>query len=95
MIPCLFSVSYAGLWRQHKLDLPGFIQRAADLGYPAVELIAKRPHLSPLDWDDSRLLDLRHQAAGLGVEIASLRACTDFTMRAAARFRNLRCSMVM
>jgi sugar phosphate isomerase/epimerase len=89
MIPCLFSVSYAGLWGQHKLDLSGFIQRAADLGYPAVELMAKRPHLSPLDWDDSRLLDLKSLAAGLGVEIASLAAYTDFTMSAAAEVPQL------
>ena len=89
MIPCLFSVSYAGLWGQHQLDLPGFIQRAADLGYPSVELMAKRPHLSPLDWDDSNLLDLKHQAAALGVEIASLGAYTDFTMRTAAEVPQL------
>ena len=89
MIPCLFSVSYAGLWGQHRLDLPAFIQRAADLGYPAVELMAKRPHLSPLDWDDSSLLDLKQQAAGLSVEIASLGAYTDFTMRAAAEVPQL------
>lgn len=90
MIPCLFSVSYAGLWDQHKLDLPGFIQRAADLGYPAVELMAKRPHLSALDWDDSSLRDFKLQAAELGVEIASLGAYSDFTMRAAAEVPQLK-----
>ena len=34
--PTLFSVSYAGLWGQHRLDLPAFLARAAELGYPAV-----------------------------------------------------------
>lgn len=89
MIPCLFSVSYAGLWGQHKLDLPAFIQRAGDLGYPAVELMAKRPHLSPLDWDDSSLLELKRNAANLGVEIATLGAYNDFTLRAAAEVPQL------
>ena len=37
MIPSLFSVSYAGLWGQHPLDLPNFLRKAASLGYPAVE----------------------------------------------------------
>ena len=45
----LFSVSYAGLWGQHQLDLPEFIAKAAALGYDAVMLAGKRPHLSPLD----------------------------------------------
>jgi sugar phosphate isomerase/epimerase len=89
MIPCLFSVSYAGLWGQHKLDLPAFIRRAAQLGYPAVELMAKRPHLSPLDWDDTSLLELKRLAAGLGVEIATLATYTDFTLQAAAEVPQL------
>jgi sugar phosphate isomerase/epimerase len=45
----LFSVSYAGLWGQALLNLPEFIARAGRLGYPAVMLMGKRPHLSPLD----------------------------------------------
>jgi sugar phosphate isomerase/epimerase len=89
MIPCLFSVSYAGLWGQCKLDLPAFMQRAADLGYPSVELMAKRPHLSPLDWNDAQLLDLKHQAASLGIEIATLAAYTDFTLCSAAEVPQL------
>jgi hypothetical protein len=28
MIPTLFSVSYAGLWGQHRLDLKSFIRKA-------------------------------------------------------------------
>src|SRR5215510_1864945 len=51
MQPCLFSVSYAGFWGQARLDLPAFLAKAAELGYPAVMLVGKRPHLSPLDFD--------------------------------------------
>ena len=43
----LFSVSYAGLWGQHKLDLEAFIAKAAQLGFDSVMLMGKRPHLSP------------------------------------------------
>ena len=42
MIPTLFSVSYAGLWGQHRLDLVSFIRKAGALGYRAVELMGKR-----------------------------------------------------
>lgn len=45
----LFSVSYAGFWGQHKLELSNFIEKASQLGYSSVMLAGKRPHLSPLD----------------------------------------------
>ena len=32
MTPCLFSISYGGLWGQAALDLPAFIAKAAALG---------------------------------------------------------------
>jgi sugar phosphate isomerase/epimerase len=49
MKPCLFSVSYAGLWGQATLPLSEFISRAGRLGFSSVMLMGKRPHLSPLD----------------------------------------------
>lgn len=79
MIPTLFSVSYAGLWGQQKLDLLKFIQKAAELGYPAVELMGKRPHLAPLDVTEQQLEDLRAAAKKHKIEIATLGAYTDFT----------------
>jgi sugar phosphate isomerase/epimerase len=80
MIPTLFSVSYAGLWGQDRLDLVPFIRKAGALGYRAVELMGKRPHLSVLDVDDGRLAEIRHTAAQSGVEIATIAAYTNFTM---------------
>ncbi|MCC6698347.1 MAG: sugar phosphate isomerase/epimerase [Candidatus Hydrogenedentes bacterium] len=79
MIPTLFSVSYAGLWGQHRHDLDSFIRKAADLGYPAVELMAKRPHLSVLDFDKGRLESLRRLADSRSVEIVTIAGYTDFT----------------
>ena len=66
MIPTLFSVSYAGLWGQHALDLKSTIARAAELGYSAVELMGKRPHLSILDATDRQLAEVREAAAQSG-----------------------------
>ena len=51
----LFSVGYAGYWGQHQLDVFKFITRAAELGYDAVMIAGKRPHLSPLDATDEHL----------------------------------------
>ena len=52
MTPCLFSISYAGFWGQSVLPLTDFIAHAATLGYPAVMIAGKRPHLSPLDAEE-------------------------------------------
>ncbi|HWB10106.1 MAG TPA: sugar phosphate isomerase/epimerase family protein [Pirellulales bacterium] len=79
MIPTLFSVSYAGYWGQHRLSLTDFVRKAAALGYSAVEISGKRPHLSPLDTDDEALHELRSTAQGAGVEIATIAGYTDFT----------------
>ena len=79
MTPTLFSVSYAGFWGQQKLDLPRFIAKAAELGYAAVELMGKRPHLSMLEVSDQQIEDLRAAAKKHQVEIATLGAYTDFT----------------
>jgi sugar phosphate isomerase/epimerase len=79
MIPTLFSVSYAGLWSQHKLDLKSFIQKAAEMGYSAVELMAKRPHLSILDINERELEDIQLTAKKFNIEIATVAGYTNFT----------------
>lgn len=80
MTPVLFSVSYAGFWGQHKLGLIPFLEKAAALGYPAVEIGAKRPHLSVLDYpDEDSVREVKAAADRLGIEIATLAAYTDFT----------------
>ena len=79
MIPTLFSVSYAGLWGQHRLDVPSFIRKAAALGYSAVELMGKRPHLSILDVNEKCLDEIRVCAKEHHIEIATIAGYTDFT----------------
>lgn len=78
--PVLHSVSYAGAWPgQTQLPLDSFLQKAVQLGYPAVALVAKRPHLSPLDYSDSGRQALRQRLQELGLEVAALMGYTDFT----------------
>jgi len=79
MTPVLFSVSYAGLWGQDTLDVESFIERAAKLFYPAVELMGKRPHLSVLDASPERIRRIRERATATNVEIVTIAAYTDFT----------------
>jgi sugar phosphate isomerase/epimerase len=59
MRPCLFSVSYAGLWGQAALGLTDFVKRAGSLGFSSVMLMGKRPHLSPLDATSAAIKSLR------------------------------------
>jgi len=75
----LFSVSYAGLWGQAPLALDDFLRKAKSLGYDGVELMGKRPHLSPLDVTPARATELRRLAGDLGLEVPCIAAYTNFT----------------
>lgn len=80
MTPVLFSVSYAGFWGQHRLGLIPFLEKAAALGYPAVEIGAKRPHLSVVDYpDEGSVAQVKAAADRLGIQITTLAGYTDFT----------------
>ena len=81
----LFSVSYAGLWGQQRLDLPAFIAHAAELGYSAVMLMGKRPHLSPLDVDERALDALCESLAQHGVRCRADRRLHRFFAAAGRR----------
>jgi sugar phosphate isomerase/epimerase len=74
----LFSISYAGLWGQEALDLPQFIRRAGELGFEAVMLAGKRPHLSPLDAHEPMLEKLASELKAADVQCPVLAAYTDF-----------------
>src|SRR5450432_2906661 len=57
----LHSVSYSGSWGQPSLPLDRFIDKAADLGFDGVMLMAKRPHLSILDYGEKERAQLRQR----------------------------------
>lgn len=80
MKPCLFSVSYAGFWGQAALGLPEFVAHAETLGFPAVMLAGKRPHLSPLDATPELLASL----AKAGAKCEVVAAYTDLAPGRAA-----------
>jgi sugar phosphate isomerase/epimerase len=79
----LHSVSYAGVWPgQARLGLDDFLVRAKNLGFDAVMLMAKRPHISPLDYNDEARGRLRERVESLGLRVACLAGYTDFCMGA-------------
>lgn len=81
----LFSVSYAGLWGQYKLSLLEFIKKASEIGYPSIEIMAKKPHLSVLDAKDDFLCEVKEVAKKYNVDIGTIAAYTDFTNGQSAR----------
>lgn len=84
MTPCLFSISYGGLWGQAALELPAFVAKAAALGYRHVMLAGKRPHLSPLDYPPERVAELKAILDRHGVACPVVAAYTDFAGMPAA-----------
>lgn len=80
----LFSVSYAGYWGQQQLNLTQFIAKAAALGYDAVMLAGKRPHLSPLDADADCLADVKSALSQHKISCSVIGGYTDLAPTAAA-----------
>jgi sugar phosphate isomerase/epimerase len=72
-------VSYAGLWGQHFLSLDDFVDKAAELGFGGVMLMAKRPHLSVLDWNSAARARLRRRVEQHGLKTVCLAGYNNFT----------------
>jgi sugar phosphate isomerase/epimerase len=77
---CLHSVSYLGIWRgQTQLSVDDFLVKAKELGYEGVMLVAKRPHVSPHDYDKAARARLKAKIDSLGLKLVGLAGYTDFT----------------
>jgi sugar phosphate isomerase/epimerase len=78
--PCLHSIGYAGLWRgQAQLTVDQFLVKAKELGFSSVMIMAKRPHLSPLDYDEAARKKLKARLDELGLTLVGLAGYSDFT----------------
>ena len=75
----LHSVSYAGFWGQAYLSLDLFIDKAAELGYDGVMLMAKRPHLSVLDYDSDACRRLKDKLEARSLRTVCIAGYTNFT----------------
>ena len=72
-------MSYSGSWGQARLSVEQFVDKAAELGYQGVMLGGKRPHLSPLDWDDAARTALRRRIDAAGLEHVVVAGYNNFT----------------
>lgn len=79
MKTCLFTVSFAGFWGQHKLTLEEAIAKTAALGFEGIEIMGKRPHFSPLDYSLSDCNRLRGLLDKNKLKLAAVAAYTNFT----------------
>ena len=80
LIPVLHSVSYAGVWAgQARLSLEQFVDKAAELGFPGVMLMAKRPHLSVLDYGKETRKRLLERLEKKGLECHVIAGYNNFT----------------
>jgi len=76
----LHTVSYAGAWRgQAFLPVEKVLERAKELGFDGIMLMAKRPHVSPLDYGSDARKQIKETIEKLGLEIACLAGYVDFT----------------
>ena len=75
----LHSVSYSGSWGQPTLTLDDFVDKAADLGFDGVMLMAKRPHLSVLDYGPRECARLRQRITDRGMQKVCIAGYTNFT----------------
>src|SRR5687768_11089348 len=80
----LFSVGYAGFWGQASLSLPDVIDRAGRLGYSALMLAGKRPHLSPLDANSHYLEQIQQSLKAAGVTCDAIAGYTNLVAGPAA-----------
>lgn len=77
---CLHSIGYSGVWRgQAVLTVDEFLVKAKELGYDGVMLMAKRPHLSVLDYDKKAREKLKKRIEELGLTLVGLAGYSDFT----------------
>jgi len=76
---CIHTVSYAGVWGQDRLSIEHTIDKAADLGFDGVMLMAKRPHGSVLDLTGQRRRQLLARLRDRGVACACIAGYTNFT----------------
>lgn len=77
---CLHSVSYSGIWRgQALLSVDEFLVKAKELGFDGIMLVAKRPHVSLIDYDEAARKKLRARIQELGLDLVCIAGYNDFT----------------
>lgn len=75
----LHSVSYTNTWEgQAILSIEKVVDKAVEMGFDGIEIVAKRPHLSPLDYDKKDIKNLKELISSKGLEIPCIAGYQDF-----------------
>jgi len=61
------------------MPVEAFIDKASELGFDGVMLMAKRPHLSVLDWNEEQRRRLRARLEERGLRTVCIAEYTNFT----------------
>lgn len=75
----LYTISYTGIWYAGKaLTIEEIIPRIKGMGYDGIEVAGKRPHASPLDWDEEKCRKIKELAVSEGSPIIALASYSNF-----------------
>jgi len=75
----LHSISYTNTWEgQVELGIEKVINKAVEMGFDGIEIVAKRPHVSPLDYSKEDRNELKELISSKGLEIPCIAGYHDF-----------------
>jgi len=75
----LYTISYTGIWYDGPaLQIEEIIPKIKEMGYEGIEIAAKRPHASPLDWDKKKCEKVKELCNSYQMPIVALATYTNF-----------------
>jgi sugar phosphate isomerase/epimerase len=75
----LYTISYTGIWYAGPaLQIEEIVPRIREMGYEGIEIAAKRPHASPLDWDKKKCEKVKELCNSYQMPIVALATYTNF-----------------
>lgn len=75
----LYTITYTGIWYAGKaLPVEEIITKVKAMGYDGIEIAGKRPHASPLDWNEKVCKKIKELTASENLPIVALASYTNF-----------------
>ena len=75
----LYTITYTGIWYDGKaVPIEDLIPKIKAVGYEGIEIAAKRPHASPLDWDKEKCVKVRELASSEDLPIVAVASYSNF-----------------
>jgi sugar phosphate isomerase/epimerase len=75
----LYTISYTGIWYDGPaLQIEEIVPKIKEMGYEGIEIAAKRPHASPLDWDKKKCEKVKELCNSYQTPIVAVATYTNF-----------------